>query len=114
MESGCQFASVEGTKITVGDECMFSHDVNVRTTDSHSILNKEGERINPSEDIVIGNHVWIGIRSTILKGSKLASNSIVAACSLVTSKTQSQENTIVAGVPAKVVKNEINWKRERI
>lgn len=114
MESGCQFASVEGTKIIVGDDCMFSHDVDVRTTDSHSILNYKGERINPSEDIFIGNHVWIGIRSTLLKGCMLHNNSVVASCSVVTSKTMSQENTIVAGVPAKVIKSEINWKRERI
>ncbi len=114
METGCQFASVEGKNIIIGEDCMFSHDVDVRTTDSHSILDMKGNRINPSEDVVIGNHVWIGIRVTILKGVKLADNCMVAACSLVSSKTESKANTIIAGMPAVIVKNNINWDRRRL
>lgn len=114
MENGCQFASVEGKKIIIGDDCMFSHDVDVRTTDSHSILDLQGNRINPSEDVIIGNHVWIGIRVTILKGVTIADNCIVAACSLVSSKKELKNNSILAGVPAVIVKNDINWDRRRL
>lgn len=114
METGCQFASVEGTSITIGDDCMFSHDVDVRSTDSHSITNEQGVRINPSEDIQIGNHVWIGVRSTILKGSVIPDNCIVGACSLVSSNTKCVKNSVCVGVPAKIVKTNINWLRERI
>jgi len=114
MESGCQFASVEGTKILVGNDCMFSHEIDVRTTDSHSILNSKGERINPSEDIVVGNHVWIGIRSTLLKGTKIGDNCVIGACSLLTAKTVVSNNCVIAGVPATIVKKDITWKRERL
>ena len=114
MENGCQFASVEGKNIIIGEDCMFSHDADVRTTDSHSILDTKGNRINPSEDVIIGNHVWVGIRVTILKGVKIADNCIVAACSLVSSKTESKRNSIIAGMPAVIVKNDINWDRSRL
>ena len=114
IEGGSQFASVEGKNVVIGEDCMFSHNVDVRTSDSHSILNVEGNRINPGEDVIIGNHVWIGIRTTILKGVRIADNCVVAACSLVSSKTESKENTIIAGVPAVIVKNNINWDRKRL
>ena len=112
-ESGCKFASCEGKKIEIGRDCMFSHDVDVRNTDSHSILNEKGERINPSADITIGEHVWVGIRSTILKGSIIPSNSIVAAQSLVTNSLKASEHTLIAGIPAEVRKTNISWTRDR-
>lgn len=93
---------------------MFSHDVDMRNTDSHSILNAKGERINPSSDIVIGNHVWIGIRSTILKGSIIPSESVVAAQSMVTSSLKASEHSLIGGIPAKVLKTDISWDRKRL
>ena len=113
-ESGCKFASCEGKRIEIGRNCMFSHDIDVRNTDSHSILNEKGERINPSADITIGEHVWVGIRSTILKGSVIPSNTIVAAQSLVTNSLRASEHTLIAGIPAEVRKTNISWTRERI
>lgn len=113
-ESGCKFASCEGKRIEIGRDCMFSHDIDVRNTDSHSILNEKGERINPSADITIGEHVWVGVRSTILKGSVIPSNTIVAAQSLVTNSLKASEHTLIAGIPAEVRKTNISWTRERL
>ena len=93
---------------------MLSHDIDIRNTDSHSIINMAGERINPSSDIIIGDHVWIGIRSTILKGSVIPSNTIVAAQSMVTSSLNAKENVIIAGSPARVVKENVNWDSKRL
>ena len=113
IEHGCHLSSLEGTKIQIGSDCMLSNDIDIRTSDSHSILNEDGLRINPANDITIGNHVWIGVRSTILKGATIVDNCIIAACSLVTSKTNTDPNIILAGQPAKMVKKGINWHRER-
>ncbi len=55
-----------------------------------------------SKDVVIGSHVWIGGRVTILKGVTIGDNSIVGAGSVVTKDVP--ENAIVAGNPAKVIK----------
>lgn len=106
------FSAIEGTKILIGKDCMFSSNIDVRTGDSHTIL-QNGERINPSKDVVIGEHVWVGQKVLILKGSSLAKNSIVGAGALVTS-SYNQEGCIIAGVPSKIIKENISWERERL
>lgn len=109
----CQLAACEGTKITIGDDCMFSHDIYCRTTDSHSILNEHGIRINPAKDIKIGNHVWIGMQCLILKDCNIPDNSIIGARSMVTSSIESTPNSLFSGNPARIIKNNINWDRQR-
>lgn len=104
-----QFAACECTKIIVGNDSVFAHETLVRTTDSHSILDSEGKRINPAQDVIIGNHVWVGLGVLILKGSKIADHNIIAAKSLVSSKAPYESNIIMAGGPAKKIKEGINW-----
>ena len=106
-------AVIEGTSITVGEDCLFSSDVQLRTGDSHSILDLQGRRINASEDIVIGDHVWVGTKAFLNKGAKVASHSIVGACALVT-KAFEEPNCALAGVPAKIVKQGVDWSIRRI
>ncbi len=108
-----QFAALEGTKVTIGKDCMFSHDIRIRTSDSHSIIDEGGNRINYAEDVVIGNHCWIGMQSLIMKGSVLGNNSVLAARSLLNKKFQ-ESGCIVAGSPAKVIKDNINWDRRKL
>ena len=101
------------TKITIGKDCMFSRGIHIATTDSHSIISLETkERTNPAQDIVIGNHVWLGYCVNINKGVTIGENSVVAGHSVVTKDVPS--NSIVAGIPSKIVKNKINWNRTRI
>ncbi|MBE6756971.1 MAG: acyltransferase [Ruminococcaceae bacterium] len=106
-------AAIEGTKITIGEDCLFSSDLHFRTGDSHSILNSEGERINPSKDIVIEDHVWIGTKVTCLKGTRVAKNSIVAATGTL-SREFTEENVVIGGVPGKVIKTGVNWTAKRL
>lgn len=108
-----EFAALETTKIIVGEDCMFSHDIQVRTSDSHSILDKEGHRTNPAKDIHIGNHVWVGLEVLFLKGSEVKDNSVIAARSMVT-KQFTTECCLIGGAPAKELKSNINWSRDRI
>ena len=101
-----------GKNIYIGDECMFARDIMVRNNDGHIILDKNtGEVINPPEDIHIGNHVWIGMNSVILKGSKIPSGSVVGAMALVNKKFE-EENILIAGVPAKSIRSDIEWRRQ--
>lgn len=53
-------------------------------------------------DITIGNDVWIGANSVITSGVSIGNGAIVAAGSVVTKNVP--ENTIVGGVPAKIIK----------
>lgn len=112
FHGNCQLAACEGTTISIGNDCMFSHDVYIRTTDSHSII-KGDKRINLAKNINISNHVWIGMQCLILKGANIPMGCIIGARSIISS-SEMQANCIYAGTPAKVVKKDISWKRERI
>lgn len=104
----------EGCSITIGEDCMFSNGIELRTTDAHSILDKEtGERINKAKSIVIGNHVWVGKEVMISKGVNIPSNVIVGARALVT-KSFTNEYVAIAGVPAVEVKSGVTWDRRKL
>lgn len=72
----------------------------------------EGKRINPSKDVNIGDHVWIGNKTIILKGSEIADDSIVGSGAVVSGK-YTDNNVVIAGNPAKIIKRDITWKYER-
>lgn len=99
--------------IKIGNNTGIGKDVEIRTGDSHSIIDLETKkRINYAQNIEIGDMVWIGVRAMIFKGVKISNNVIVSANAIVTSDVPS--NVVVAGVPAKVVKTNVDWKWERI
>ncbi len=100
-----------GKKIEIGDECMFAREIMIRNNDGHAIVDLEtNEIINPSEDIYIGEHVWVGMRSMICKGAYISDGSIVGAMSFVNKKFD-EKNIIIAGVPAKKVRSNVKWDR---
>lgn len=102
------------SKIQIGKDCMFAYDIDLRTGDSHSIIDSiSKERINYAQNINIGNHVWIASHVSILKGVNISDNSVVATRAVVT-KSFSDENILIGGMPAKKIKENINWDRQRI
>ena len=102
-----------GSQLTIGEDCMLSSNIRISTTDSHSIVDRySGKRLNHAKSISIGNHVWIGYNANINKGVTIGSNAIVAGNTLVTKDVPSF--TIVAGIPGKVVKENVAWNRQRI
>lgn len=108
------FAVTEpGSKITVGQECMFANDIDIRVGDSHSIMDAEtGKRINFAKDILIDDHVWVAAHTVILKGVNIGKNSVIASGAIVTKSCQ--PGSIMAGNPAGVIKTGITWDRTRI
>jgi len=108
-----EFIATEGTTITVGTDCMFAYGIVLRTGDHHSILDSSGQRINASQNVVLGDHVWIGQNAFLLKGVEIEDGCVVGACSVVT-KSFDVKNAIIAGNPAKVIKTDISWERELI
>ena len=101
------------SKIEIGSHCLFSRDIEIRCGDSHSILDtKTGKRINPAGNVKIDDRVWIGRGAKILKGVEIGSDSIVATGAVVTKSIPS--GVIVAGNPAKLVREGIRWVYERL
>lgn len=103
-------------KISIGDRVLIAHNVSIFNNNTHStnpefrfahyksIINSnnyEGVDIKGS-DTVIGDDVWIGCNCVILKGVNIGNRAIVAAGSVVT--TDVPENVLVAGNPAKIIK----------
>ncbi len=102
------------SKVIIGNDCMFANDIDIRTGDSHSIIDTQlNKRINHAKNVTIADHVWVGAHTSILKGSSLADNSIVATRSVVT-KSFEEKGILVAGIPAKIIKRDITWNRARI
>lgn len=97
-------------QIEFGENCVLSWETLIMDTDFHKIYNKEGEILNVDAPIHFGNKVWIGCNCTILKGTNIKDNSVIAAGSLL-STTFNDENVIIGGVPGKVLKKGIHWKK---
>lgn len=98
--------------VRIGSDCAISWDVVITDTDYHQIIDDESAipsaaGTDPDRPVRIGNNVWIGCRSVVLKGVQIGNGAIVAAGSVVTKNVE--PHTLVAGVPAKVVKRNVRW-----
>lgn len=112
--TGTLLAALEGHNISIGKDCMIAGPCEMRTSDSHSLTDMNGNRINPANDITIGEHVWIGAGCMLLKGCSIPANSVIAARSVVTSTMEFESNSLWGGTPARCIKKGINWNRTRI
>lgn len=95
-----QLAVIEGCAIRIGENCLFSSEIVARTGDSHSIIDQNGKRINNSQNIELGNHVWVGNKVSILKGTTIADDTIIGTGSIVT-KSFTEGHCAIAGNPEK-------------
>ena len=95
-------------KIVIGDGLLTGRFVLI-SDNSHGGLSREEAVIPPVSrklvskgEVIIGNHVWIGDKATILAGVHIGDNAIVAANSVVTKDVPA--NSMVAGSPAIIIK----------
>lgn len=89
--------------IKIGNNTYIGEETIIRDTDEHSLNGSIS-----TSPIIIGNHVWIGMRTIVLKGVAIGDNAIIAAGSVVTKDVPN--NCLVAGVPAKIIKENVNWE----
>lgn len=92
-----------GSDITIGEDVMIAGGVSIFSYDGHSVNPAERHNIAPKETskpIIIGNNVWIGTRSIILKGVVIGENSVIGANAVVTKKIP--PNSLVIGNPARI------------
>ena len=100
-------------KITIGNDNMWSYYNVVMDNDGHYIYDETGNHINSNSEVIFGNHVWMGCRCTVLKGSIIPDGSIVGSNSQVREKLTCR-NAIYAGNGPVVIKENISWDRNLI
>lgn len=111
MSSPTKILSTEGENVFIGNDCLIAQNVVLRNSDAHAVYTIDtGLRINYPKSVFIGDHVWIGIDSLILKGSQIGSGSIVGARSLVSQRFAS--NCIIGGLPARVIKKGVFFEHQ--
>ena len=95
-------------EIAIGSDCAISWGVTIIDDDHHRLIVNGIPKEDKKHSVHIGNRVWIGCNVTVLKGTVIGNNCVVAAGSVV--KGVFADNTLIAGNPAKAIKQTIDWK----
>ncbi|MEH7746151.1 acyltransferase [Neobacillus drentensis] len=108
---GCCISS--DTSVQINEDAMLGWNVHIRTSDGHPIfaLDDLSHKINENRPVVIGKHVWIASNANILKGAIIPDNSVVGYGACVT-RGFNENNSVIAGCPAKIVRTGVHWERE--
>lgn len=102
------YAAERDTSIVVHERCLFSWNIDVRSSDWHSVYERNsGERINYPKSVTIGPRTWVGSDVRILKGVEVGEGSVIGVGSIVTKSVPAY--CAVAGNPARVVRENICW-----
>lgn len=108
--SGIKIDAQEPYLIEIGEDSMISYNVEIRNTDAHRIIDLSTKKsINRGKPVRIGKHVWLGEGVRILKGVTVGDGAIIGTGSIVTKDVK--KNTVVAGNPGKVIKENCCWER---
>ena len=102
----CDTSIMVYKNIEIGKDFLCAWNVFISDCDWHSIAGQSYQA-----DVIIGDHVWIANSSSILKGAIINENCIVASHSKV-SNNVFPKNSMLAGVPCKVIKMGVGWGRE--
>lgn len=95
-------------KLHCGEDCMLSYDILVRGNNGHSIF-KANEKKQSKENVILGNHVWVGMGSTLMPGTEIGDCSIVGASTLVNKKIPA--HSLVVGTPCRILEEDVDWSR---
>lgn len=90
--------------ISIGDNCLISYNVHLRT-ESHNYINKDiliREQGGVEKSIIVEDDVWIGFGAQVMGGVTLKRGSVIGAGAVVTHDTE--EYGVYAGVPARLIK----------
>lgn len=110
---GGLLSASEGTTLRIGNDCLFAIQMDLRTDHAHPIFDRRtGKRTNPSQDVTIGDHVWLGPYARVYPGAVIGEGCVIGSGSLVNSTVP--PNTVAIGVPAKVVRRNIVWDRTHL
>jgi acetyltransferase-like isoleucine patch superfamily enzyme len=98
------------SRVEIGNRTFIAWGCDIMDTDFHQINLFNTDQRPISAPVVIGNDVWIGARSMILKGVHIGDHSVVGAGSVV--RTRVPPYSLVIGNPARVIPRIHGWSRE--
>ncbi len=106
------FCNLSNMELIIGKDCMFGQNIEIMLGDFHKVIDTltNLQTNTPQKGVCIGNNVWLARDVKILKDVSLPDSSIVGTGSIVT-KSFSQNNVCIAGIPAKVVKTNVRWEK---
>ncbi len=101
----------EDEGVVIGDDALISDGVWIRNYDMHAVHDlATGARINkPPVTTVLERHVWLGQDALLLSTERIGMGAIVGARALV--KGQVPPRVVVAGTPARVLREGVSWGR---
>jgi len=88
--------------VNIGDYVMIGPNTMISTVGHPMLPSGRRKHLGIAEPVTIGNDVWMGGNVTVLPGVTIGNNVVVAAGAVVTKDVP--DNSLVAGVPAKVIK----------
>jgi acetyltransferase-like isoleucine patch superfamily enzyme len=110
--AGCNFCIEENSYIIMGDDCMLSTNIYIRTSDSHGIYDATSlERLNSASPVVLHRHVWVGRACLLNKGTEVGEGSVLGQGAVTNGVLG--PNAVYAGSPAREVRKNIIWDRRK-
>lgn len=102
----------DDANIHIGDNCMFSKNITIWGSDGHAIVDCYSNKVlNISKrGVYIGDGVWISADVILTKNAVIQHDSVVGAGSVVCNQ-YNQGNIVIAGNPAKIIRENIKWYR---
>lgn len=120
VESGAKMSIGDGTSfnrnasifskhvVKIGSNCLFGWGVSIRDNDGH-FIDYPGKKNKKNNFVKIGDHCWIAAECLLMKGTCLANNNVVGTWSMV-NKNFVDDNILIVGSPAKMIKCNITWR----
>lgn len=103
----------DGADVILGQDCMISFNVNLRTSDGHGIYDlTTGDRANYPGDVVLADHVWVGQGAVLSRNTSIGKCCVIGAFSFL-SNCVCEPHSIYAGTPARKIRDNVMWERKQ-
>lgn len=98
--------------VSIGCNNLFAANTEIIGCTEHEVLDlNTKEVLNTEQNVIIGDHNWIGRDVLFMCKAGIQNNSVVGIRSLIT-KSFNESNILLAGVPAVIKRRNVTWREE--